>query len=286
MKPLLIIVVVLVLAVGSWFLWLKPSHEPSVPADAPPLIPEPSAEPAERAAPPERPPIDRQPEINTEPVTQEPPPEPLPPLSQSDPRAMQALGELVGQQAAQEYFVNEALVAKAVATIDALASRQVPGNLMVVENPDTAFAAAPDEFPEKMILNETGDPVPQFQSSPENWKRYDPYVQILDGLDVSQVRETYERNKPLFDEAWAQLGYRDERFEDRVVEIIDELLATPEVEEPLQFKKPEAFYQFVDPELEALSAGQKALLRMGPENAATVKRKLRALRNELAGDAG
>jgi hypothetical protein len=40
-------------------------------------------------------------------------------------------------------------------------------------------------------------------------------------------------------------------------------------------------YEFADPELEALSAGQKVLIRIGPENAALIKAKLRDLRREL-----
>jgi hypothetical protein len=42
------------------------------------------------------------------------------------------------------------------------------------------------------------------------------------------------------------------------------------------------FYKFADPELESLSAGQKIMIRMGPQNAEKVKAKLRALRRELA----
>jgi hypothetical protein len=41
-------------------------------------------------------------------------------------------------------------------------------------------------------------------------------------------------------------------------------------------------YQFADPELEGLSAGQKIMLRMGAENAAKVKAKLREIRRELS----
>jgi hypothetical protein len=41
-------------------------------------------------------------------------------------------------------------------------------------------------------------------------------------------------------------------------------------------------YQYADPKLEALSAGQKTLLRMGSDNVATVKAKLHELRTLLA----
>jgi hypothetical protein len=37
-------------------------------------------------------------------------------------------------------------------------------------------------------------------------------------------------------------------------------------------------YQFADPALEGLPAGQKILIRMGPENASIIKAKLAELR--------
>jgi len=45
--------------------------------------------------------------------------------------------------------------------------------------------------------------------------------------------------------------------------------------------KPEAYYLFADKDLESLSAGQKILIRMGPENAARVKSKLTEIRAAL-----
>ena len=44
-------------------------------------------------------------------------------------------------------------------------------------------------------------------------------------------------------------------------------------------------YRLADPELEALSAGRKALLRMGPDNARRAKAVLERLRAELVRDA-
>jgi hypothetical protein len=42
-------------------------------------------------------------------------------------------------------------------------------------------------------------------------------------------------------------------------------------------------YEYADPKLEALTAGQKVLVRMGPDNARAVKTKLRELRSALIG---
>jgi hypothetical protein len=45
---------------------------------------------------------------------------------------------------------------------------------------------------------------------------------------------------------------------------------------------PHVLYEYADPELQSRSAGQKLLIRMGGENAAKVKAKLRAIREQVA----
>ena len=59
------------------------------------------------------------------------------------------------------------------------------------------------------------------------------------------------------------------------------MLAAPEVQGPVKLTRPKVFYQFADPELEALPAGQKILIRIGAGNATKVKAKLREIRSEL-----
>jgi hypothetical protein len=45
------------------------------------------------------------------------------------------------------------------------------------------------------------------------------------------------------------------------------------------------FYEFADPKLESRSEGQKLLIRMGPQNAAALKKKLRDIRAQIVGRA-
>ena len=71
-------------------------------------------------------------------------------------------------------------------------------------------------------------------------------------------------------------------FNDRVVYVIDHLLETPVPAEPVQLVRPYVLYEYADPELEALSSGQKFLLRMGAENATRTKDALAELRARIA----
>ena len=56
----------------------------------------------------------------------------------------------------------------------------------------------------------------------------------------------------------------------------------PVIRAPIRLVRPKVTYQFADPELETLSAGQKILIRMGPDNAVRVKARIMELRQALA----
>jgi hypothetical protein len=107
-------------------------------------------------------------------------------------------------------------------------------------------------------------------------------VQIVEKLDADAAATLYVRLYPLFQKAYEELGNLDGYFNDRVVMVIDDLLAAPEITGPIALAQPKVMYEFADPDLEARSAGQKLMLRMGPGNAARVKAKLREFRDRIA----
>ena len=100
--------------------------------------------------------------------------------------------------------------------------------------------------------------------------------------DAKQLAALYFHFYPLFQQAYQNLGYPNGYFNDRLVATIDNLLAAPDVTGDIALVRPNVMYQFADPKLERLSAGQKPMLRMGPANAGIVKTKLRELRAQAA----
>jgi hypothetical protein len=118
--------------------------------------------------------------------------------------------------------------------------------------------------------------------APANAGRYTPFVTLIQAADTAAVVGIYQRFYPLFQEAYEGLGYPSQYFNDRVVEVIDHLLETPDLTGPIELARPSVMYTYADPALEALSAGQKTLLRMGAENATAVKAKLREVRAAIA----
>ncbi len=99
---------------------------------------------------------------------------------------------------------------------------------------------------------------------------------------AAQLVAVYRHFYPLFQQAYVELGYPQGYFNDRLVAAIDDLLATPEPAEPPRLVQQKVIYQFADSDLEGRSAGQKIMLRIGTENARTVKAKLREIRKLVA----
>jgi hypothetical protein len=189
---------------------------------------------------------------------------PLPALNDSDPALLASLGDVLGTQNVKKYLLPENLVRRIVVTIDALGRPKLaPQKDPVVPVPGL-LAVQGDE------LHATLDP--------QNYVRYRPLVAIVRDLDLPRLTNVYFHFYPLFQDAYQSLGLPGHYFNDRLVEVIDSLLATPDLSETPALVRPSVMYQFADPTLEALPSGQKILIRMGPENAAVIKAKLTELR--------
>jgi hypothetical protein len=118
----------------------------------------------------------------------------------------------------------------------------------------------------------------EFTIDTGNYRRYNAVVDMITGADLQAVVELYRRYYPLFQDAYVDLGYPDGYFNDRLVEVIDHLLQTPEISDPVALVQPHVLYQYADPALESLSSGQKLLLRMGNAHAARIKNTLSEFR--------
>jgi hypothetical protein len=206
--------------------------------------------------------------------------EPLPALAESDAAVRETADELLGQETARKNLVTEGVISRFVATIDALTLDELPKNIMPVEDPVGDFEVV-SEGPSQDINPETGLPETRYVLDSSNFQRYATQVEILEAVDTRSLVGQYHRYYPLLQQSYRELGYPEGEFNDRLGEVIQHLLDTPEPARPVRLVKPEASYVFEDPELEALSAGQKILIRMGPSNAERVKAKLSEIREAL-----
>lgn len=253
------LIALLVVAAGAAALWYYragPTRVTPAPETPPPVAEQP-AEP--EPAGPRHPLPDG--------VDGEPKPElrPLPALDESDEYFKLELENLLGSGIG-DALVPQRLVERLVATVDNLPRDRVSERIRPLHGLGEPFAVEEAQGDDAYILDE------------QSYRRYDGLVARFMAADLEAAVELYRRYYPLFQKAYVAQGYPDGYFNDRLVEVIDHLLATPDVEEPIRLERPHVLYEFADPELEALSGGQKLMLRLGPENRERVKARLKELR--------
>lgn len=258
--PLLLAIAVI--AIGGYLLWgsklFPPKPEPAT-APAPPASTAPVQPPAQTAS---APPVEL--------------PAPSAPLAASEVR--QALTDLLGRKAVMSFLQLDDFARRIAATVDNLGRAHAPAALWPVLPTPGRFAV--QERDGGLVI------------AADNAARYTPFVLMAEGVDAGRAADLYVRMVPLLERSYRELGYPKGRFNDRMLAIIDLLLATPAVEYPLKVQlaevkgpvpslRPWVRYEFADSALESLSAGQKILVRMGPVNARRLKAKLAQFRQEL-----
>ncbi|MBX3586363.1 MAG: DUF3014 domain-containing protein [Ramlibacter sp.] len=262
---ILLAAAVTVAVLGAAWLWWSQSR-PTPPAEpvpvavpvAPPPTPMASAAPA-----PEPPPVEV--------------PAPAAPLAASD--IDKALTELIGRKGVLSFLQLDGFARRFVATVDNLGRAQAPAAVWPVTPMAGRFT---------VVEHDTGPVI-----SPDNGQRYTAFVLLAESVDTARAVDLYLRMYPLLQQAYVDLGYPRQQFNDRLMAVTRLLLATPdaaqpqklvltEVKGPIESLRPWVRYQFADPALESLAAGQKILLRVGPVNERRLKARLAAFRAELA----
>lgn len=258
-----IVFIVLVLAVGGGgYWWWRSQQTPDpLPVTAPPPVAASAPTEPNDAAPAIQHPIEQAPVAEAAPAPK------LPALNASDGFAADALASVFPNNRLPDFMIPKALVRHVVATVDNLPRDKVSVNLWPVK-----------PISGQMVVAKTAD---GRVIAMENAARYTPYVRWMESVDSRKLATTYVRLYPLFQEAYKELGYPKGYFNDRLVAVIDHLLATPEVSGAIRVEQPKVLYEFADPVLKSTSSGQQILLRMGNDNAQKVKAKLREIRKEL-----
>ena len=243
---------------GAYYLWQRQSEPVASRAPAPAVAPQPAAQasvepprvehPVEQAGPAPAPPMA------------------LPALDQSDALLRETLAGILGAAALEELLRPQDFVRNVVATVDNLPRKSVALRLSPLKPVAGAFRVT---GPDGALV--AGD----------NAARYAPYVRAMEAIDSAKLVAVYVRLYPLFQQAYTELGYPSRYFNDRVFEVLDDLLAAPEVRGPLALTQPKVLYEYADPALQGLSAGQKIMVRMGAENETKVKAKLREIKRAL-----
>ncbi len=196
------------------------------------------------------------------------------------PWLVQRLMALLGREQVTAWVQTDELIRRIVATVDNLDSGHAAPVLWPVH-------PTPGRFSTQVG---TGD---SERIHPDNAARYAPAVKLATSVDLDQLVAAYRRLYPQFQKAYEELGYPGRYFNDRLVAVLDHLIATPvpaalpavvlvEVKGPVPSTRPWVRYEFADPALARLSAGQKMLLRTGPDQQRRLQTVLADLRTRVA----
>ena len=263
-----------VVAAGGWWFWQRQAEpQPAAPppaASAPPApAPATAPEPAPPASGPQNP-VDALAPADAA----------LPALAESDGRVTALLNELLGPGQVAAFLQTEGFVRRTVATVDNLGRAQAPARMWPVQ-----------PMRDRFLVDGAADaPAP---IAAANAARYRAALAVAEAVPLDAAVALYARLYPLFQRAYEELGFPRRYFNDRLVAVLDHLLLAPEPRGPVRVKllpvnteladpRPWVRYEFEDPALQALSSGQKILVRMGPENEARAKALIRELRKRVA----
>lgn len=218
-------------------------------------------------------PFVEEPAIEPEPVMviEEPPPEPdpLPGLNDSDRFVQAELGELDSANAVLRQLASAQIIRKFVVLVDGMSRGDIPDR----DLPVTALQT-------EMTVNEQGENL--FLLDPVSYNRFNLLVNTFAAIDSATIAEKLDEWDPLFESAYAELGYPDRTFDMALNQAIRNVLQARVPAGDILLTRPSVHYHFADPALESLTDLEKLLIRMGPENAATVRRKVRDISNRLA----
>jgi hypothetical protein len=264
-----------VLALAGFFGWRYFSTTAQAPAPtdvpaaaAPADTPPPAAPPAPAIQHP------------VEPPTAEADATPLPALADSDAQVGEALTDLITHQNVLAFLQLDGFIRRAVATVDNLPRERAPVMVWPVKPTPQRFTTSRGE----------GDAVETIH--PDNSRRYTPLVLMIESVDAARAVALYRRLYPLFQQAYEELGFPGSYFNDRLVQVLDHLIATPvppgplavtlvEVKGGVPSTRPWTRYEFADPALESMSAGRKMLVRTGAENQRRLQARLIDIRERI-----
>ncbi|MFT6976564.1 MAG: hypothetical protein ACJAZA_000264 [Shewanella psychromarinicola] len=193
--------------------------------------------------------------------------EPLPTLDESDDFVEAKTLAIANGMKIAPMILKKDIARQFVVFVDNLAQGNMVRKASPLKGPDTKFTVS--EITNKIYLN------------PDSYHRYDLYANFIEGLSDKDLISTYTELKPLFAEAFTELGYSNIDFDTRMQQVFSMVADAPIIEDPIELSSISVNYKFVDPNLEALPNAQKLLIRMGPENARKIKAAVKKLQQSF-----
>jgi hypothetical protein len=114
--------------------------------------------------------------------------------------------------------------------------------------------------------------------SPKSYQRYDPLAHAVNRIDSQAAVALYKKYLPLFEVVFKEFSYpKSYQVLDIFKAAVGKILQAPIITGRIEVIQPSVHYKFADSKLEKLSALDKQMLRMGPDNTRLIQKKMREL---------
>lgn len=193
----------------------------------------------------------------------------LPGLNDSDAFLLERLSGLETGAALLNLVTSEEVIRRFVVFVDNVAEGNLPQLDYPIRRPQQSVAVR--EVDENL-----------FEMQTVSYQRYTAMVDGLAAVNPDLVLPIYRLLKPLFQEAYAEIGFPNRDFDATLVRAIETVVNARTAEGPFQLVKPRVMYLYADSQIESYSPVEKQLLRMGPQNAEKLKLALGQYRDRLA----
>jgi hypothetical protein len=193
----------------------------------------------------------------------------LPTLNLSDAFVLTRLGALETGATLLELLTSEELIRRFVVFVENVSQ----GSLPQLEYPVRRLQ-------QPMAVREVDENLYEMQTV--SYQRYTPLIDALTAVNPEQALAIYRVLRPLFQEAFAEIGYPNRSFDEVLIRAIDNVVGAQTAEGPFQLVKPKVMYVYADAGIESMTPVEKQLLRMGPQNAEKLKAALAQYRERLA----
>ena len=162
-----------------------------------------------------------------------------------------------------EWLVTDEMIRRFVAIVDNLAEGTSPRSHLTFMAPE-----------ERFVVEEKDG---RYFVDPASYERYDTTVEVVTSIDSRGAAQLYTALLPLLREAYRDLGYPGQSFDDAMQQAVQRLLEVPVVRDEIEVVPKIDSYKLADPELEELPSASKNFLRFGPQNLRQLQAKAREI---------
>ncbi len=175
----------------------------------------------------------------------------LPSLDASDSLLRELVGALSQHPLVSRFLATNDLVRTTALAVEQIGDGRTPAGPLKVFRPDSRLGVAGDQ---------------SARIDPRTYTRWDAATSSLVTIRPSDAAQLYVNLKPLFDDAYRELGHPEGDFDRSIVRAIETLKETPTLTSDPELVRRPGYYEYTDPALRSLRPVQKQLLLIGPQN--------------------